>query len=344
MSGPLITFLSHTARPGGAELALGRYLRATRLPVRLVTMAQGAVWDDLPCPVTHAPSLPQVAKVLREDDGPVVANSMRAALYAALVVPRRRTLVYWVRDGLTESAMSPLALALTRQVTARRVRHYLANSEWTAGTVRSFLGVPSQRVTVVTSMSGVHSREIARRTRRSQCPVRLLYLGRIADWKAPDVAVQALSTLHGMGIDARLSIVGAPLFGEKGYAERLRAVVSREPRAQLAGHSHDVPGILSSHDVLVHTSRIPEPFGQVVVQALGAGMPVVVSRGGGPEEIIAGAPVDLTYPGGSPEGLAAAVMRVLSSYQDTSAWASQRAMAFADEILAPRTDAVLASL
>ncbi len=40
-----ITFVSHTNKPGGGELALRRYLEATGLPVRLVTMQSGGVWQ-----------------------------------------------------------------------------------------------------------------------------------------------------------------------------------------------------------------------------------------------------------------------------------------------------------
>jgi glycosyltransferase involved in cell wall biosynthesis len=36
----------------------------------------------------------------------------------------------------------------------------------------------------------------------------------------------------------------------------------------------------------VHASRIPEPFGQVVVEGMAAGAAVVATRGGGPSELV----------------------------------------------------------
>jgi glycosyltransferase involved in cell wall biosynthesis len=39
-------------------------------------------------------------------------------------------------------------------------------------------------------------------------------------------------------------------------------------------------------DVVVHASRMPEPFGLVVVEAMAAGKPVVATAAGGPAEII----------------------------------------------------------
>jgi glycosyltransferase involved in cell wall biosynthesis len=344
VSSPVITFLSHTARPGGGELALRRYLIRTGLPVRLVTMAAGEVWEDLPCPVTVAPSLQGVTRTLREDDGPVVANSMRAALYARLVGPRRRPLVYWVRDGLTDSAMSRSALRLTRRVTASGVHSYLANSEWTAGTVRDALRADPARVSVVQSVCGVGPGRSARPRTAPRSPVRLLFLGRLAPWKAPDVAVAALTTLRAQGLDATLSLAGDAHFGEHRYTVHLARLAARTGGVTMLGHVEDVPALLADHDLTMHCSLVPEPFGQVVVQSLAAGVPAVATLGGGPSEILRGAPVDVTYQGGDPGELAKAVRRALASYERLSAWALERAGHYADDTAAAGTDAVLGRL
>jgi glycogen(starch) synthase len=44
---------------------------------------------------------------------------------------------------------------------------------------------------------------------------------------------------------------------------------------------------LHAHDLLVHPSK-SETFGMTVVEAVGSGMPVLVTRCGGPEETLAG--------------------------------------------------------
>lgn len=49
----------------------------------------------------------------------------------------------------------------------------------------------------------------------------------------------------------------------------------------------DVPRLLHEHDLLVHPSR-QETFGVTVVEALAAGLPVLVTKCGGPEEVLAG--------------------------------------------------------
>lgn len=338
-----ITFVSHTNKPGGGELALRRYLEATSLPVRLVTLAGGGVWDGIDVPVSVVRGVPGLRSALRGSDGGlVVANSMRAAFLTALVLPRGRRLVYWVRDGLTDSAMSPLALALTRQITARRATGYIANSAWTAGTVRAALGAPSSAVEVVHSMCGV-SEEMLRRPARTapHDPLRLLFLGRISRWKAPDVAVRALPLLRAQGIEATLTIAGGVLFGEDDYADELRALVDQEPAATMVGHVEDVAALLGSHDILVHCSTVPEPFGQVIVQGLAAGMPVVATAQGGPLEILGSGPAPLLHTAGDAEAAARGLRAITADYAALAAWCSRRAGDFTDRVLARQADAVL---
>nr|WP_255672090.1 glycosyltransferase family 4 protein [Glycomyces amatae] len=49
----------------------------------------------------------------------------------------------------------------------------------------------------------------------------------------------------------------------------------------------EIPSLMADHDLLVHTSR-HETFGVVVVEALAAGTPVLVSRSGGSDQVLSG--------------------------------------------------------
>lgn len=338
-----ITFVSHTNKPGGGELALRRYLEVTDLPVRLVTLEVGGVWEGLEREVVHARGFHGLRLALH-GDGLVVANSMRAAFLTSLVLPRSGRLVYWVRDGLTDSAMSRLSLSLTKLVTARRAAHYLANSEWTARTVQQALQVEADRVSVAHSMCGVRAAALGPPRVRPHTPLRLLYLGRIASWKAPDVAVRALSELHKAGVQATLTIAGGAHFGEDAYARELKLLIDEQPGVRMLGHTEDVLSLLRVHDVLVHCSIVPEPFGQVIVQGLASGMPVVATSHGGPVEILREAPIGLLYPPGDIAALALSVREALSSYQAVSSWGSGRAASFDDGALREHTDRLLCEL
>lgn len=338
----VITFVSHTNKPGGGELALARYLRASSLPVRLVTLQGGGVWVGLDREVVEADGVVGLRRALRGADI-VIANSMRAAFITALVAPRRTRLAYWVRDGLNQSAMSRSAIRLTKLVTARRVSHYLANSHWTAQTVTDALNVPAREVDVVYSLCGVEGAVQEART-LGQGPLRLLFLGRLSPWKAPHVAIQALDLLRREGIASSLTIAGGDHFGEQDYGMRLRDLAARHEGVSILGHVDDVSELLAGHDILVHCSLVPEPFGQVIVQGLAAGLPVVATHQGGPLEVLAGSPVSVTYEPGDSSSLAEAVKRVVAHYAVVSRWGLDRAMAFEDQALARATDQVVGGL
>lgn len=334
-----VTFVSHTSAPGGGELSLRRYLEATAIPVRLVTLEGGGVWDGMDAEVVTVGGLAELRNTLRQEHL-VVANSMRAAFLTSLILPGPVGQVYWVRDGLTESAMSPTALFLTRHLTRRRTDRYLANSRWTARTIEQAMGVGAERIHVVHSLSGVTAARtpVPAAARQPRAPVRMLYLGRIASWKGPDLAVQCVRQLRAEGIDATLTIVGGAHFGEDAYRRRLEREVSGLPGVRMTGHLEDVASVLDSHDLLLHSSRRPEPFGQVIVQALAAGMPVVAPDAGGPAEILIDSPVRCLYPTGDVAAMVMRTREVLENYADVSRWALEKSVLYSDERLTAEMD------
>jgi glycosyltransferase involved in cell wall biosynthesis len=172
----------------------------------------------------------------------------------------------------------------------------------------------------------------------------LLYLGRIAPWKAPDVAVRAVAELRAEGIDATLTMAGGAHFGEKAYARGLQQLAEAEAGVSVLGHIDDVASLLRDHDVLVHCSTAPEPFGQVIVQGLASGMPVVATNHGGPVEILQEAPTNLLYQPGDPSALARAVEAAVDNYEVLRTWGQMRSASFRDDILRDQLDRTLIAL
>lgn len=66
----------------------------------------------------------------------------------------------------------------------------------------------------------------------------------------------------------------------------------------------DVNPLLESHDILVHCWTTPEPFGQVIIQAMAHSMPAIAPAHGGPAEILEGEPMPFLYPPGNAKQLA----------------------------------------
>src|SRR5439155_18073118 len=75
---------------------------------------------------------------------------------------------------------------------------------------------------------------------------------------------------------------------EDAYASELKERVQRYglgDRFSFAGFKADAPAIMSEIDVLVHPCDV-ESFGRVVIEAMGAALPVVGARGGGVAETV----------------------------------------------------------
>jgi glycosyltransferase involved in cell wall biosynthesis len=109
-------------------------------------------------------------------------------------------------------------------------------------------------------------------------------------------------------------IVGGPLFGEEAYAAELVRKVDAlglADRIRFLGFRSDIPVLMRSMDVVVHSSIAPEPFGRVVVEAMLAGRPVVASAAGGVLEIIEDGSTGWLYEPGSADALAKALRLVL---------------------------------
>ena len=88
------------------------------------------------------------------------------------------------------------------------------------------------------------------------------------------------------------------------------ATLGTAERVEFRGHRPNVWDELARLDVLVHASVTPEPFGQVIIEGMAAGVPVIATRAGGPAEILAHNVTGILYEPGSVEELADAMQRM----------------------------------
>lgn len=295
-----VLFVSHTAEPGGAELAISRYLNVKgESAPRILFLEPGPVADQVPGAIVGLAGASTRAKtrlisetVRRLRPEVVVSNTMRAALLVGLSQVRTSDHVYYLRDHLTADHLSWTKNLIMEVLLRFRVGGIVANSSSTVESIpRAGLRRSAQIAVSCSGMTDV-AVEAARAKRliSANDPVRLLSLSRIAEWKGQHMLLAALEQLahRGLGTSAlSVTIAGAPLFGEDQYATRVAEMASSSPfEVRMVGHQSDVTSLLESHDLLVHTSLSPEPFGQVIVQGLAHGLGVIASSGGGPSEIL----------------------------------------------------------
>lgn len=147
-------------------------------------------------------------------------------------------------------------------------------------------------------------------------PDRWLYVGALKAEKGVDLLLEAFARCRSEFGALRLTLVGeGPLDG----ALRVRAAALGVAEAVVLTGAVAPPEalrLMREHDLLVHNSR-SETFGMVVVEALAAGMPVLVTRCGGPERTLAGiedAAGELVPVDDDPESFAAGYRRLRARF------------------------------
>lgn len=116
---------------------------------------------------------------------------------------------------------------------------------------------------------------------------RWLFLGGLIPRKGVNWLLEAFATCRADVPDLTLTLVGE---GESGVSLRRRAqeLGLQDAVTFVGAVGPEVAlSMMREHDLLVHPSRW-ESFGVTVVEAVAAGMPVLVTRCGGPEETLAG--------------------------------------------------------
>ena len=344
-----VAVLDHTAEAGGAELALARVAAALdpqKVELHLVTFAPGplvdlvkiaghsaevvalpravlgvdrrsagGVFTAVSSAIQSMPSLWRLARRVREIDADVIhTTSLKADLVGvAVALVARRPLVWHVHDRIAPDYL-PMPLVRLMRVLARLVpAHVIANSLATAETLPGVRGL-----TVV--HPGLAPGQVLEAPRSMPVPGDTVVgvLGRISPTKAQLVFVRAAAILAATRPEVRFRIIGGATFGAERYANEVRAEVERlglSGRVDFTGHVRDPRPELDALTVCVHTSSIPEPFGQVVVEAMARGVPVVATLGGGIDEIMipaSGERLGWVVPPGDPVALAQAIEEALA--------------------------------
>lgn len=148
----------------------------------------------------------------------------------------------------------------------------------------------------------------------AQSRSRLLAIGRLVAQKDHETLVNSMALLLQKRRDARLLVLGeGPL---RPYLEQLVQSTGLEDRVRFAGYRPNPSAYLAQASLLVSSSRW-EGLGNVIVEALLAGVPVVATDcPSGPSEILQGGKLGRLVPIGEPEALAGAIEEELEFPHD----------------------------
>ncbi len=310
-----VVFLDHVARLSGGEIAILRLLphlqgvnahvilaeqgllaeRLTQAGISVEVLPLSASTRDLRrdavrigrgLPSAALQTLGYAARLavrlrrLRPDI--VHTNSLKSGIYGGLAARAAGVPLLWhLRDRLAPDYLPAPAVRMMRFAVAGLADGVVANS---VSTLETLPTRARERGLVIPDSVEASPRPPA----RNPDAVTFGMLGRIAPWKGQDLFLRAFAAAFPGGRE-RAVLVGEPLFGEHGYERDLHSLARElgiEERVEFRGFREDVWSELASFDVLVHASVIPEPFGQVVVEGMAAGLAVVAAHEGGPADVI----------------------------------------------------------
>lgn len=341
-----VVYLDHVARLSGAEIALSRLLPALRddVDAHVILGEDGPLvqrlrdggatvevlaMDERLRDVRKDTVRPGIANVialwrtlryvwilrkrLRELQPHMVhTNSLKAAIYGGFAGRLAGIPVVWhVRDRIAPDYLPWPAVLAVRALAMLLPTAVITNSSATRETVRW-----ARRSSVVYNpvvpdiVEPVDVRRVSR-TERNEGYVGVV--GRLAEWKGQHVFLEAFAKAFADEPRTRARLIGSAMFGEEDYEARLRRQVEDlgiADRVEFRGFREDVTAELADLSILVHCSITPEPFGQVVIEGMVSGVPVIASAAGGPAEIINDGVDGLLTPPGDVDALAEALRRL----------------------------------
>lgn len=131
-----------------------------------------------------------------------------------------------------------------------------------------------------------------------------LSVGRLEHQKGHDIALQALANLWARGVDSHLLIAGTGSLKEE--LTLLRDELGLQEHVTFLGYRRDVGDLMHLADGFLLSSRW-EGLPNVVMEACGAGLPVVATDVGGVREIIENRHSGLIVPADDPQALSDAM-------------------------------------
>jgi len=298
-------------RRRGFDLRMARETRGLirQKNIRLVHahMFRGGLMSSL---AARAAGIPAVVTVHGPDD--VMGSKRRAAVH---VIGRLASRVITVSDYLRRLLIS------TCRVSPGRVQ-----------TIHN--GVDFQRFE---ARRQSWRREIRAELGTSQGP-NIGAVGGLRDVKGHEYLIRALPELMLSEPGVQLLLIGEG--PSRGDLERMAQRLGLADRVHFLGFRSDVPRVLSALDCFVLPS-LSEGLSIATIEAMAAGLPVVVTDSGGPSELVLDGESGLVVPPGDPRPLAQAVLAVLQDHdvaRRLGAAARRRAAAFDLPVMVERYD------
>jgi glycosyltransferase involved in cell wall biosynthesis len=278
------------------------------------------LWDELSV-LVYVGRLVRFIKLNKIDV--VHTNSLKADIIGGLAGRLAgRPVVWHVRDRIEDDYLPKLVVRAFRWLSRAIPDYVIGNSAATLSTLHLGTVVPG---TAIPSGIDLRARSTvvhdgtspgALRERNDKPSVfHIGLIGRISPWKGQHIFIKAAAQVHKHFPKARFLIIGAALFGEDDYEQEVRQLPAQlgiEDIVEFTGFCHDTRNAIANLDLVVHASTKGEPFGQVIIEGMAAGKPVVATNGGGVPEIVEDGKTGILVPMGDVEAMVVAICQILA--------------------------------
>jgi glycosyltransferase involved in cell wall biosynthesis len=270
----------------------------------------------------------RLTKLFRHEGVALIhTNSLKSDILGGLAGRLAGIPVIWhVRDRIEPDYLPKNVVRVFRLLAAIIPKHIVANSAATFATlhlrqkqkhftVYSGIIPLSRPLRVVHDGTNVQDGEKESDRPVDSAPV-IGLVGRITRWKGQHIFIQAAAQVLKRFPTAQFQIIGSALFDEYEYEREVRQLANELGIARAVrflGFRPDVQELITKLQILVHASILGEPFGQVIVEGMAAGKPVVATNGGGVPEIVIDGVTGFLVPMGDATAMAAAIGRLLEN-------------------------------
>lgn len=348
-----VLFLDHTAKLGGGEIALLhllQHLDRRRFEPVVVLAENGPFAEQLRALGIESyvfPLAPHVVNTRKESLGAssllrlhviwdvlayctrvgkfarnrgvdlIHTNSLKADIIGGIAARIAKLPVVWhVRDRIDSDYLPPFAAQCFRLLCRVMPDFIVANSGATLRTMR--LPGGARYAVVHSGHAVVHDGIVPRAVAEKEHSQTMLVgmVGRLTRWKGQHVFLKAAEKVRRRFPSARFRIIGSAMFGEEAYEREIRKLATSlglDDCVEFMGFRGDVPRLIDEFDVLVHASITGEPFGQVIIEGMLAGKPVVATNGGGVPEIVEDWVTGLLVPMSNASAMSDAICSLLAN-------------------------------
>jgi len=264
----------------------------------------------------------EVWGILKREKIDIIVTNTERGMYVGTLAAllSRAKLVWWVRDFEYNRFLFRLLSIFPQKIicVSKAIRDYYSRSELQGAKRRHYGGESSSKFEIVYVGSDFNKKlkqvsfndvlRVKEELGLSGAGLVVGFVGRLVEWKGPQVLLQAARNLKSQIPNLKVLIVGTGEGQEGNIEPELGRKIKEEGLEEtviLTGQREDVPVLMRIFDVFCHTSIDPEPFATVVVEAMMAGIPVVGHPIGGTPEIISHGQTGFLTPPNDPEKLAA---------------------------------------